>query len=377
MPANLAVVMLTDKRLPFERPTGIGVLAFELANMLCKLGVKVYFVCRGANVTKIINKNLKVYAIRNFTRNHITFTLNLYVKEKFNVIHTFSSSTIPFLMAAKFIRVPRVFHFSEVWRPSLTNAIRHKIMFALTDKIVCVSYNTKREVMNKFQVSESKIDVIYNGVNVDIFKPQIQTNRLLKLKREFGLEDFSPILLSVGMLQKRKGQHYVIESLPYVLKRFPHCCYVNAGGFYSLEHVAKLKNLAAKLKVEGNVQFLKPLPQSKLVELINLADVCIHPALHEGFGLAVAEEMACEKPVVAFNNSSIPEIIEHMKNGVLIKTGDIVGLASAIIELLSNRSLSKALAENARKRVVENFTWQKTATEIIKVYEQIVTKAGN
>jgi len=58
------------------------------------------------------------------------------------------------------------------------------------------------------------------------------------------------------------------------------------------------------------------------VELINLADVCVHPALHEGFGLAIVEETACEKPVVAFNNSSIPEIIDHIKNGVLVKTGD-------------------------------------------------------
>jgi glycosyltransferase involved in cell wall biosynthesis len=370
---NLKVAFLTDKPLPEERGTGIGVRSYNLAKSLSDLGITVHLFCRGENQTKVITDNFVVHKLAHFERDNVRLIAGLHRKEKIDILHTTTSYIIPALLLAKAFRIPSLFHYAELWQFPPTKIIQHKIMFSLSDKVVCVSNNTRKEVMEEFHVDESKLCVIYSGVDIELFKP---IHIRLKLREEFGLENFSPILLTVGVLQKRKGQHYVIESLPYILKQFPHCCYVNVGGFYSPERIAKLKNLAAKLKVEGNVRFLKPLPQAKLVALINLADVCIHPALHEGFSLALAEEMACKKPVVAFNNSSIPEIIEHMKNGVLIKTGDIVGLASAIIELLSNRSLSNALAENARKRVVENFTWQKTATEIIKVYEQMVTKAG-
>lgn len=370
MDKRLHVCILVDKPLPFEHPTGIGVVAFELAKALSKLGVAVYLICRGTNAMEVINENLKVQRIMNFTRDNIRYMLNLHNKEKFDIVITFSSITFPMLLIAKFIHVPTIAYYSEVLKRPLINTLMQKIMLELADRIVCVSYNTKKEVVKHFRVPETKINVIYNGVNLNIFKPLQQTDRLLKLREEYGLRNFHPILFSLGVLQKRKGQHYVVKSLPYILRQFPNCCYVNVGGFYSQDYVIQLKNLAAKLKVEGNIRFLKHLPQAKLVELINLADICIHPTLHEGFGLAVLEEMACKKPVVAFNNSSIPEIIEHMKNGMLVKTGDISGLASTVIELLDDSCLSKVLAENARKRVEENFTWQKTATKFLEVLQQ-------
>jgi len=366
---SLKVAILTDKPLPQECPTGIGVRVFNLAKGLSEVGVKVHLFCRGREQTQVTYDKLIVHKIRHFTRDNVVLVTGRCKKERFNIIHTTSSYTILLNLMAKILGISTLFHYAEVWNPSLLKATQQKILLSLVDKIVCVSHNTKREVTEIFRVDKSKIEVVYNGVDVNFFKPR---KTIGTFKNEFGLGGFSPIILTVGMLQKRKGQNYVIKSLPKIVKRFPNCCYVNVGGYYSHSYLTKLRRLVVELSLDRNVKFIPTLPREKLVKLINLADVCVHPALHEGFSLAVLEEMACEKPLVAFRNSSIPEIIDHLETGILVETGDTQGLASAILELLSNPELSKTLAKNARKKVEEKFTWRRAAMEFLELYKQMV-----
>jgi glycosyltransferase involved in cell wall biosynthesis len=99
----------------------------------------------------------------------------------------------------------------------------------------------------------------------------------------------------------------------------------------------------------------------------------VHPSSYEPFGLAVVEEMACGRPVVAFNVAALPEIIENGVDGILVAPEDSPGLTSSILNLLGDASLAKRIGEAARQKVATKFTWDLAAAQLEGIYEEIVS----
>jgi glycosyltransferase involved in cell wall biosynthesis len=105
-----------------------------------------------------------------------------------------------------------------------------------------------------------------------------------------------------------------------------------------------------------------------LVKIYNAADVYVHPAMYEGFGLQVAEAMACGTPVIAFNNTSIPEVVGQA--GVLIDTGNTNGFVSALKDLLMDESLRVQLRRRGLEQV-RKFTWDRYVRKILNIYKEL------
>ena len=354
------VAMLMNKYLPQARPTGIGIVGYELARALSNQGMSVTLFCHGNLLTnhKDDDANLSIVEFPRYTLTVMERLLQNSKSLDFDFFHIHTTSTLPPLLMAKLFGRGLVRHFH-----GLARGVERRIACELSDRIVVPSNYTKNSFPKKFI---QKTEVVYNGVDPEAFKPLNPLN----VREKYSLPEKSRIILSVGMVQERKGQQFIIEILNEIAKDFPDIVYVNVGRAYSPQYLQWLESLAEE-KVPGRVRFLAGVPQEDLVRLINSATICVHPSLGESFALAIVEQMSCQKSVVAFDNSGTPEIVQHLENGMLVKTRDLRNLKDSIVMLLSDDKLREELGRKARHTVLDSFTWDAAAKKTIFLYKEI------
>lgn len=331
-----------------------------------------FYLCRGLrNELTNLNERMKVSEIRNFSRDNLRVASRFLAEERFDIAHVHSSAALPSLLLARVLGVGVVMHShgDEPLRPVSLTLLRRVGMHA-SQRVIAVSRSTRAELIRRQGLSPEKVAVAYNGVNVDDFKPVVEPEDAL---HKYGLSASSKIVLSVGTVQQRKGQWSVIRCLPRMLEKWPNLVYVNVGSAYDSSYRNQILGEAERLGVARNVKLLSDVPQADLVTLINSADVCVHPSSREAFGLAVVEEMACGKPVVALSVGAMPEIIDNEIDGLLVQPGDLADLASGVLKLLSDSGYSGELGEAARRKVVTKFTWDQTAEALTQVYDGLLT----
>lgn len=195
------------------------------------------------------------------------------------------------------------------------------------------------------------ITVIYNGVDEKKFIP-IQTPR----RHDAKLRIFYS-----GNLTLRKGSYW----LPQIAKKISP----NTEIHYT-------QGLRKKGFVDPG-QNLKPIgavPFEKMPERYQGMDVLLMPTVREGFGLAVAEAMACGLPVVASNCSSIPELIDNNKGGFLCPVGDVEAFGEKINILADSPRLRKEMGEYNRAKVENMFTLDRMVKEYKMLFEEVLDK---
>ena len=371
-PFTMKVITLVDKPVPSERPTGIGVAAFNLALALSKRGVDVHYVCRGAvEETVALTDHLTVQTIRNYSRDNVRVTLDSLRKDAPDIVHVHSTAALPSLFLGRVIgrAVAMHSHGDEPLHP-LKLALMRKAGMILSQRVIAVSEATRDDIIRTQHLSPKKLAVVYNGVRVEDFRPLTDPTHVLQ---KYGLEGADKILLSVGAVQERKGQWTIVNCLPEILLRWPGLTYVNVGRAYDPSYQEQLLQEAERLGVSKNFRLLTGVPHEDLVALINSADVCVHPSIREAFGLAVAEEMACARPVVALDVDAMHEIIDDGINGLLVQPNDQNSLTGSILKLLGDSQLSKRLGDAARAKVVAKFTWDQAASTLEALFREMLS----
>jgi starch synthase len=94
------------------------------------------------------------------------------------------------------------------------------------------------------------------------------------------------------------------------------------------------------------------------------------PSLEEGFGIPAAEAMGCEKPVVSTDAGGLVEVVEDGVTGIIVRKGSAKELSDGIIKVLSDRKAAEKMGKEGRKRALRLFSWEKTAKNFIKLYEE-------
>lgn len=216
--------------------------------------------------------------------------------------------------------------------------------------ITTVSQYTSNRAREIFGVTDIK--AIYNGINQEIF----QTNN--QKIREFKNPKFK--LLFVGNSSIRKG----FDLLPMIMDEL--------GEQYELFYTATPpKNLT----IPKN---MKQLPYQKtvfdLAQTYNSMDALIFPSRLEGFGLVVAEAMACGLPVIATNSSALPELIEHKRNGLLCDQDNILSFVNAVKFMKDHPHQAKIYSEQSILKVKKLFTVEKMIQSYITLYEEVLVK---
>lgn len=132
-----------------------------------------------------------------------------------------------------------------------------------------------------------------------------------------------------------------------------------------------LRLLARTLGIESQVHFLGPVDDAALVACYNAAAVLLHPSLCEGYGLPLAEAMACGCPVVASDRSAMPEVLGGA--GLLAKVEDVDAMAAAITRVVNDKPFAQSLAEAGLIRAAQ-LTWRRFAEANLAVYRTVLQR---
>jgi glycosyltransferase involved in cell wall biosynthesis len=178
----------------------------------------------------------------------------------------------------------------------------------------------------------------------------------------------TPVLVAVCRLVRQKGVDVAVEALSLVRERHPdtHLVVLGEGPLRG-----ELIELASRREMAGGVSF--PGRVGDVAWWLRRANVVVHPARWEGFGLALLEAMLCERPVVATDVSSIPEIVVDGETGLLVRPDDPTVLAEAVNALLDDPTRAAALGEAGRARARAEFSVARMAERTAAVYGEALS----
>ena len=241
-----------------------------------------------------------------------------------------------------------------------------KRLFDLADKIVTVTDNLRNYLVREYSLSPSKIQVIPNGTNVDIFHPMDKKRSREKL--DIPLE--STVLCFVGSLRPWHGVENIIEILPELINRIPDLRLMVVGDGPLMK---TLKQQVKALSIGQRVIFTGKIRREKVPLYINNSDICVAPFDSErnkvtGLSpLKVFDYMACGKPIIATDVGGLGKLIEKYSVGIVISPGNPVELAEAILHLTSDKELQEKLGRAGREIAVGKFSWQEISRKVEKV----------
>lgn len=175
----------------------------------------------------------------------------------------------------------------------------------------------------------------------------------------------TPVLLAVCRLVPQKGIDVAIEALARIRERHPatHLVVLGEGPLRDeLSRLAERRDLAGAVSMPGRV--------GDVAWWLRRADVVVHPARWEGFGLALLEAMLCSRPVIASAVSSVPEIVADGETGLLVPPDEPAALASAVTELLDDPMRARAMGEAGHARATAEFSVARMAERTVAVYEE-------
>jgi glycosyltransferase involved in cell wall biosynthesis len=230
----------------------------------------------------------------------------------------------------------------------------------IADAIICISEATKTNLLRQYSVDENKITVIHEACDSN-FKPISNKKKVRKkIEKKFGIkEDY---FLVVGNIEKRKKPFEILEVFEKLIKINKNAQLVFAGP-------NTLKNFppseSEKLIKSGRLKILGYISNEALNMLYNEAVALIYDSYCEGFGLPLLEAMNCHTPVIC---SDLP-VMREIAGDAAIFVKNKKGLFQAMKLLSENKTLRKKLIRRGKKQA-QNFSWEKTAKETIKVYKR-------
>jgi len=243
------------------------------------------------------------------------------------------------------------------------------------DLIVTVSYAMKDE-LEKLGFPKDKIQVCYNGVDPEKYNPEtIKAEEIRKIRDFYGIKDGELMILFIGRLVGVKGVDRLIMAMSHVLQKMPNAKLVIVG-LGDLQDY--LTNLVRTMRLQDSVKFrFEFIPEEERILHYAACDLAVFPSLYEPFGIVVLEAMSMERPVVvgAAGISGMREIvIPHGEEqcGFHVDPSNPTDIAWGITSALENAERRKWFGKNGRKRVLNEFTWDKIAEKTVETYEKIV-----
>ena len=231
------------------------------------------------------------------------------------------------------------------------------------DLILADSQSTKDDLVELLGVESDKIEVVYPGVEKR-FHPIEDQTLLEEVRNRYYLP--SRFILSLGTLQPRKNFARLIEAYSLLVTHYPFLQLVIAGGKGWLYE--EIFATVEQLGLEEKVIFPGFVADGDLPALYNLADLFVFPSLYEGFGLPPLEALACGRPVITSDASSLPEVTGGA--GLMVEAIDVEALAEAMKRVLEDKTLREGMIARGLEQAGK-FTWEKAAVKLLNLYETL------
>ena len=239
-----------------------------------------------------------------------------------------------------------------------------------SDKIITISRTMKKLLINN-GVQPEKVDVVYDGVKTDIFRPHPEEARML---REKYAEGFENIVMHHGVIDPQDNPEIIVEAAAHVIKEHPSTMFWIIGEGAAIPDI---KKKARKQGLEKQFFFSGWIPFEYVPQFISASDLglVILPDVSSArirVTLKGFEYWACGKPIIASDLPALREIVEPWKTGLLYKPNDPKDLAEKTCMLLNDKPLSARMGEAGRKLVNRQYSWNNLATQFVNICEDML-----
>ena len=374
---------------------GISKVVYDLSHKMVKEGNEVTVVTYkdGDNVKYYENdKGVEVYRVDNYMirpNNFIDWIMQLNfnmitkVNEiinkngKFDVIHAhdwlvaYSAKTIK-----ESYNIPLIstIHATESGRNSgihdetqrYINDSEWMLTYESSEVIVNSNY-MKNEVQRLFGLPYDKINVIPNGVNLQLFS---NVNVDYDFRRQYAMDN-EKIILYVGRLVYEKGIQNLIAAMPKILDRYHDSKLIICGRGGMID---ELREQVKYLGIDNKVYFAGYCDSKKMQKMYKCADVAVFPSTYEPFGIVAIESMLSGTPTIVSDVGGLNEIVEHGVTGMKSYAGNANSIADSVLALLFDPKLCANISQNAIKKVKENYNWAKITDNTYYVYQLAIGK---
>jgi len=233
--------------------------------------------------------------------------------------------------------------------------------------IIINSHSLRAEIEQYLNVDSTKLKLIYEAVDHDLFKPG-DAGAARAAVASHGIT--KPFVLFVSSLWPYKNCGGLLRAWALARHELGDRQLVIVGPGRDEKYVAELYSLAAELGITADVVFVGGVPLEETVSFYRAADVFVYPSLNETFGLPILEAMACGCPVVTSDASAMPETAGGA--AVLSDPKDPASIARAIVEAAGQDRLRD---EGLRR--ASQFTWAATGAATLDVYREVAEQRGN
>ena len=371
---------------------GIAKVVYDLSRRLIKDGHEVTVVTyKEGDVPYYENdKGVEVYRVDNYMINPNNFidwimqlNFNLVAKAseimntkgKFDVIHAHDwlvANAAKTLKSAYNIPIVATIHATEAGRNGgireeqqrYINDTEWMLTYEATEVIVNSNY-MKNEVQRLFGLPFEKINVIPNGINLNIYNG-IEKN--FEFRRKYA-RDNEKIVMCAGRLVYEKGFQYLIDAAPKILNNYHDVKFIIAGKGGMMD---ELKAKANYLGISDKVYFTGQLCPQDLYTMYKCADVAVFPSTYEPFGIVAIEGMYAGTPIVVSDVGGLNEIVEHGVTGMKSYAGNANSLADSILSLLFDQQLAYNVAKNGKEKVKNVYNWTIIAQDTHFTYQKAI-----
>ena len=291
----------------------------------------------------------------------------LHKEKKFDIIH--AHGTIPndhsALLLSKYFKIPYVVtvHGETIYKFEKYPKRYKNSIVALENAQAVIGVSSV--VIKKIKNITNNVKTVYkifNGFN-PVKKSSLENNDVFS-------DDNNLHILFAASLYKRKGCSYLLKAFKQLYNEFPDIKLTIAGGGPQL---AEMKNLSDSLGISERVKFTGTISHDKMMQLMNGCDIFILPSWDEAFGVVYLEAMSFKKPVIGTFGEGITDEVKDGVNGLLVKSKDVGSIVEKLSLLIKSKELRIKLG-NAGYQSIKQLTWENSASEVLKVYNDVLNK---
>ncbi|HEY4662793.1 MAG TPA: glycosyltransferase family 1 protein [Candidatus Humimicrobiaceae bacterium] len=235
----------------------------------------------------------------------------------------------------------------------------------ISKKIIADSESTRNDIVSFFGIDPAKVEVVYLAAD-NIFRKLSEKEKNMDVLKKYKIN--KKYILSVGTIEPRK-------NFAALIRVFNNIKQSKTGSGYKLVIVGRTgwKSEVTYQERENSpyrddILFTGRIPDQDLVQIYNQAELFVYPSFFEGFGLPPLEAMSCGLPVIAFNTSSLKEVVGDA--GILVTAGDESKLENQLLHVLENEVVKEELSTKSLIRV-KKFSWEETAQKTLDIYNKI------
>ncbi|MBL4885253.1 MAG: glycosyltransferase family 4 protein [Planctomycetaceae bacterium] len=228
--------------------------------------------------------------------------------------------------------------------------------------VICNSRMVQQEISDRFSIDPTKLKLIYNGVDTDLFHPDLKKHRSV-IRQQLNIPESAPLFLFVGSGFERKGVHRLLRAI----QKVPDAYAVVVGRDKSMK---RTNRLARDLGIADRVRLVGA--QNEVGPYYGAADAFVLPTLYDPFPNSVMEAMASGLAVITSTKCGGAELIQNGENGFVCDALDLAGLVEAMQQLSSKQS-AEQMGLNARN-TIEPYTLKAMNDQLIALYHELLSK---